>query len=101
MTLKQVRAAVAALPPSQDFVWDGDNEDERPATAEELQTAIASANRKRGRPVGSGTREQVSVRYSHDVIASFRATGTGWQTRMDTALRDWLKTHDPSEIKLG
>jgi len=39
------------------------------------------------------TKEQVAVRYSPDVLAAFRATGRGWQTRMDEALRDWLKTH--------
>jgi len=27
------------------------------------------------------------------VVETFRATGTGWQTRMDAALQDWLKTH--------
>jgi len=38
-------------------------------------------------------KEQVSVRYSPEVLAAFRATGPGWQTRMDAALREWLKTH--------
>jgi uncharacterized protein (DUF4415 family) len=41
------------------------------------------------------TKEQVAVRYSPDVLAAFRATGRGWQTRMDEALRDWLKNHSP------
>lgn len=36
-----------------------------------------------------------AVRYSPDVLAAFRATGRGWQTRMNDALRDWLKTHSP------
>jgi uncharacterized protein (DUF4415 family) len=27
------------------------------------------------------------------VLAAFRATGAGWQTRMNEALKDWLKTH--------
>ena len=40
-------------------------------------------------------KEQVAVRYSPEVLAAFRATGRGWQTRMDNALRDWLKTHSP------
>ena len=38
-------------------------------------------------------KEQVAVRYSPDVLAAFRATGAGWQTRMNDALRDWLRTH--------
>lgn len=40
-------------------------------------------------------KEQVSVRYSPDVLAAFRATGAGWQTRMNDALKDWLRTHSP------
>jgi uncharacterized protein (DUF4415 family) len=42
------------------------------------------------------TKEQVAVRYSPDVLAAFRATGAGWQTRMNDALRDWLRTHNPA-----
>ncbi len=41
------------------------------------------------------TKELISVRLSPDVLEPFRATGTGWQTRMNEALRDWLKTHSP------
>ena len=41
-------------------------------------------------------KEQVAVRYSPDVLAVFRATDAGWQTRMYDALRDWLRTHNPA-----
>ena len=52
----------------------------------------------RGRPVGSikeETKQAVTVRYSPDVLAAFRATGAGWQARMNEALKDWLQTHSP------
>ena len=52
----------------------------------------------RGRPVGSikeETKQAVTVRYSPDVMAAFRATGAGWQARMNGALKDWLQTHSP------
>jgi uncharacterized protein (DUF4415 family) len=77
------------------FVWDGKDENDRPATAEEMQAGIEAACRGRGRPAGSGTKEQVAIRFDHDVLAAFRAAGPGWQTRMNAALRDWLKTHSP------
>ncbi|WP_066333925.1 BrnA antitoxin family protein [Azohydromonas lata] len=35
----------------------------------------------------------VTVRYDPEVIEAFRASGEGWQTRMNEALKDWLKTH--------
>ena len=39
------------------------------------------------------TKERVTIRLSRDVVERFRATGDGWQTRVDAALQDWVKTH--------
>ena len=41
------------------------------------------------------TKVRITIRLSPDVVASFRATGEGWQGRIDGALRDWLKAHAP------
>lgn len=95
MSRKEVLAAVRAIPPEKNFVWNGKDEDDRPATAEELKAAIESSRGKRGRPAGSGTKKQVAIRIDSDVLAAFRASGAGWQTRMNAALRDWLKSHSP------
>jgi uncharacterized protein (DUF4415 family) len=95
MNRKQVLAAVRALPPGQDYVWDGVDEDDCPATDEELRAGLVAA-RKRGRPVSASTKEQVSVRYDREVLAAFRRSGPGWQTRMNEALKDWLRTHSPA-----
>lgn len=92
---KQVAAAVRAIPTEKDFVWNGQDEDDRPLNKAEMLTGMAAA-KKRGRPVGSGNKEQVSVRFDQDVLAAFRAAGPGWQTRMNAALKDWLKTHSPA-----
>ncbi|MDO5675295.1 MAG: BrnA antitoxin family protein [bacterium] len=48
------------------------------------------AHRARGkqkRPV----KEQLTLRFDADIVAAFRTTGPGWQTRMNNALRQWLK----------
>jgi uncharacterized protein (DUF4415 family) len=37
------------------------------------------------------TKEQVSVRYSPEVLEYFRSTGKGWQTRMDEVLQQYVK----------
>ena len=34
-----------------------------------------------------------TIRLSPDVLQAFRAAGDGWQTRIDAALKDWLRTH--------
>jgi uncharacterized protein (DUF4415 family) len=36
-------------------------------------------------------KEPVSIRLSPDVLRHFRDGGAGWQTRIDEALRDWIK----------
>ena len=50
----------------------------------------------RGRPKAAVTKERITIRLSPDVVQPFRATGDGWQTRIDAALRDWLKKHSPA-----
>lgn len=47
----------------------------------------------RGRPPGSGVKKSTTVRFDHDVLDAFKGTGRGWQTRMNNALRDWLREH--------
>ena len=47
----------------------------------------------RGRPKSDAPKKRITIRLSPDVLAKFKAAGRGWQTRVDLALRDWLKTH--------
>lgn len=47
----------------------------------------ASTLRLRGRPKGSAQKTATSLRIDKDVLAAWRATGAGWQTRMNDALR--------------
>lgn len=51
---------------------------------QELQQAIA--NRKRG-PQKAPTKTMISLRLSPDVLAALRASGKGWQSLADDALR--------------
>lgn len=57
----------------------------------------ASLRRKLGvrGPQKAPTKERVTIRLSPDVVQRFRATGDGWQTRVDAALQEWLVTHRP------
>lgn len=48
---------------------------------------------RRGRPLGSGTKTQVTLRLDVEVVEKFRATGDGWQTRINDALKSWVKRH--------
>lgn len=51
---------------------------------------------RRKRPPAPVTKERITIRLSRDVVERFRASGDGWQTRVDAALKDWLKDHRPA-----
>lgn len=55
---------------------------------------------RRGRPVADNPKTRITIRHSPEVVDAFKATGYGWQTRMDMALLDWLKDHNPEEIEI-
>jgi len=46
-------------------------------------------------PQRAPTKERITIRLSREVVEQFRESGEGWQTRMDAALREWLKNHSP------
>lgn len=43
--------------------------------------------RRPGRPKAAVTKQRIGLRLDRDIIAAFRATGPGWNTRMNEALR--------------
>ncbi|WP_147492451.1 BrnA antitoxin family protein, partial [Burkholderia pseudomallei] len=48
-----------------------------------------------GRPLGSH-KTATTIRLDDDVLDAFKATGRGWQTRVNAVLKEWLKTHKPA-----
>lgn len=51
---------------------------------------------RRGRPLGSTkaqTKVATTIRFDPDVLEALKASGRGWQTRVNDAMRDWLKAH--------
>ena len=47
--------------------------------------------KSRGRPKATQTKTHFNIRLDNDVVEAFKATGRGWQTRINRALREWLK----------
>lgn len=72
--IKQMRPAHAALPPS-------------------LQAKLRTRGAQK-----SPTKERITIRLSPEVVQPFRETGDGWQSRLDAALKDWLKSHKPASV---
>ena len=46
-----------------------------------------------GRPKAEITKDRITIRLSRDVTNFFRATGKGWQTRIDDALKEYIANH--------
>ncbi|MBV7482835.1 BrnA antitoxin family protein [Bordetella sp. BOR01] len=59
--------------------------------APEATAADLAPARKLGRPPAERAKVQLTVRYDQDVVEAFKTGGPGWQTRMNDALRDWLR----------
>ena len=62
-----------------------------------LPASLQAKLRTRG-PQKAPTKERITIRLSPEVVQMFRATGEGWQSRMDEALKDWLKSNKPTRF---
>jgi len=66
--------------------------DAQPLTPKQLKEMVPLRT-LRGRPKSDNKKLLVSVRYSPEVVAYFKSTGEGWQSRMDEALREYVAQH--------
>ena len=66
--------------------------DAQPLTSKQLKTMVPLRS-LRGRPKSESKKLLVSVRYSPEVVAYFKSTGEGWQSRMDSVLREYVERH--------
>lgn len=64
--------------------------DAPPLTTRQLKSMVPLRS-LRGRPKSARTKLLVSVRYSPEVVAYFKSTGPGWQSRMDGVLRAYVE----------
>ena len=54
---------------------------------------FAKATARRGRPPIASPKVSTTIRLSKEVLDHFKADGRGWQTRIDEALREWIRKH--------
>lgn len=80
--------------------------EDRPPTPDELAAWSTDAvfpgggveaylKRRRG-PGRAPHKVPTTIRFDPDVLAALKATGKGWQTRVNEAMREWVKTHSPT-----
>lgn len=64
----------------------------------DLLAGLVALKKQRGErgPQKSPTKVPTTIRFDADVLAALKASGKGWQTRVNEAVKDWLKTHSPA-----
>jgi uncharacterized protein (DUF4415 family) len=71
-------------------------------TDEQLTNAVVSVGgKRRDRPTSERQKQEVKLRLDTDVISTYRATGEGWEARMNTDLRRARKLDAPKRRKGG
>ena len=69
--------------------------DAPPLTPRQLK-AMVPMRALRGLPKSEKRKLLISIRYSPEVVAYFRSTGEGWQSRIDGVLRKYVERHSRS-----
>jgi uncharacterized protein (DUF4415 family) len=59
----------------------------------ETYAALVAMKRPRGRPKAETTKVFTAIRLDADVLEAFKSTGKGWQTRVNSALRQFITEH--------
>lgn len=62
-----------------------------PLTDEEWQAVVPFL--QRGRPLKPHPKISTTIRLDADVLTALKATGPGWQTRVNETMREWLRQH--------
>lgn len=66
-----------------------------PLTDAEWEAVKPSA--RRGRPPAvRPLKVPTTIRFDADVLVALKASGKGWQTRVNEAMREWIKSHSPT-----
>jgi len=89
-----INAGIAADPDARelDDQWFAKAKPASDVLPPAVYTALV-AKRPRGRPKADETKVFTAIRLDADLLAAFKSTGKGWQTRVNAALRQYLNEH--------
>ncbi|WP_293660718.1 BrnA antitoxin family protein [Rhodoferax sp. OV413] len=90
-----INAGIDADPDARELASDW-HQGARPASevlTPETYAALVAMKRPRGRPKADETKVFTAIRLDADVLETFKATGRGWQTRVNAALRQFIAEH--------
>ena len=81
---QKILSAMQTPPPNGYFEWDGEDEDERPLSREEMLAGMITAE---------NSQSPVLLQLDNDILAYFRSTGKEWQQHLNDALKQWMQEH--------
>jgi uncharacterized protein (DUF4415 family) len=101
MPAKKRGSKRAWVDPDDALEWTEDQFDraELAVGGKVVEPAQGTVSRPRGRPKKIDPKVHTRIRLSPQVLRHFRATGPGWQTRIDEVLRQWVASRRKSPGK--
>jgi uncharacterized protein (DUF4415 family) len=82
----------------EDIAFDEDSPHTSPGDWEGAKITLRGQEMGRVRlqaPSKAPPKVATTLRLPPEVLAYFKATGPGWQTRIGEALKEWIQTHPP------
>ena len=90
-----INAGIAADPdsPELDAAWFKAAKPASSALPPALYASLVAMKRPPGRPKVETPKVFTAIRLDADLLEKFKATGKGWQTRVNAALRQYVVEH--------
>ena len=96
---KQISLKMPTLEEDQLITAAAESDPDALPLTDEQMSAMVPIRVLRGRPKLASKKQLVSIRYSPEVIDYFRASGAGWQARMDAVLKEYVEAHATGDAK--
>ena len=97
--LKKISLKIPTLEEDQLITAAAESDPDALPLTDDQMNAMVPMRVVRGRPKLANKKQLVSIRYSPDVIDYFKASGAGWQARMDSVLKDYVEAHSTGDAK--
>jgi len=97
--LKKISLRMPAFEEDQLITATAQSDPDALPLTEVQMSAVVPIRVLRGLPKLANKKQLVSIRYSPEVIDYFRASGAGWQARMDAVLKDYVEAHSTGDAK--